>query len=271
MINDGSGATSVNKSGTGTWVVSGANGYSGGTTVSLGTLVVGNASALGTGAVNIANGGTVSNGTGGNYAFADNVTNNGTIDSGGYDVSFGSGKTLNGSGLIEGGGTFTVNGTLSPGNSPGIISVGAATTLDLTIDTVTIWEIGSVISPVAGTDYDTFSLNPTAIVNVDGILDIELIDGVSTLDAYWEANHTFTLFGGGGTANGVFGGGLTGEYTFTTVSGGTGLFSYADGSPNLVYTYTPVPEPQTWALVAVGLSVVLFRLRRKALIEQEKV
>ena len=43
----------------------------------------------------------------------------------------------------------------------------------------------------------------------------------------------------------------------SSLSGGTGLFSYADGSPSLTYSYTAVPEPQTWALATLGLGRAL--------------
>ena len=69
--------TSVAKSGPGTWMVSGANAYSGGTTVNNGMLMLGNDSALGVGdlAVNSA----------------------GTVDLNGHSPSIGK---LNGSGLV---------------------------------------------------------------------------------------------------------------------------------------------------------------------------
>ena len=56
VIGNGSGAYSVNKSGTGTWVLSGANTFSGALTVSGGTLALVNANAA-AGTANISNGG----------------------------------------------------------------------------------------------------------------------------------------------------------------------------------------------------------------------
>src|SRR4029079_166459 len=131
------------------------------------------------------------------------------------------------------------------------------TTLTLAGGATTIWELNSVTSPLAGTNYDTIVLDLTAVVNVNGTLNISLIGGVSTLDTYWNTGHTFTLFSGGGTVGGYFSG-LTGDYTFTTQNGGTRLFSYAGGgSTDLLYTYSAVPEPQTSALAALGVSAVL--------------
>ena len=58
ITNNGTGLTSLVKSGAGTWVLTGTNTYSGGTTINDGTLITGNASALGTGTTTI-NGGTL--------------------------------------------------------------------------------------------------------------------------------------------------------------------------------------------------------------------
>ena len=54
--NSGTNKTAVLKQGTGTWTLSGSNTYSGGTTVANGTLKLGNASALGTGALSVVGG-----------------------------------------------------------------------------------------------------------------------------------------------------------------------------------------------------------------------
>ncbi|MEI7773194.1 MAG: autotransporter-associated beta strand repeat-containing protein, partial [Verrucomicrobiota bacterium] len=59
IVDSGSGATSLTKTGTGLWKLSGANTYSGGTRISQGTLVLGNAAALGTGSLTISPGATL--------------------------------------------------------------------------------------------------------------------------------------------------------------------------------------------------------------------
>lgn len=86
----GAGALTVN--GQGTLVLSGANTYSGGTSVASGTLSVQGASSTGSG-----------------------------------DVVVAPGATLMGSGSIAGG--VTVGGTIKPGNSPGYLAVGAPVTM----------------------------------------------------------------------------------------------------------------------------------------------
>jgi autotransporter-associated beta strand protein len=88
-----SGVGGLTVNGTGTLVLTGANNYSGGTTVSSGTLVIGGASPLGTGAVFV-----------------------------------GAGSTLMGTGTIRG--PVTVAGTLKPGNSPGYLAVNSTVTMN---------------------------------------------------------------------------------------------------------------------------------------------
>jgi autotransporter-associated beta strand protein len=54
-----SGSGSLTKTGTGIWILSGSNTYTGGTTVAAGRLQTANTNALGTGSVTISNGGTL--------------------------------------------------------------------------------------------------------------------------------------------------------------------------------------------------------------------
>jgi autotransporter-associated beta strand protein len=91
-----SGGGGLTKTGAGTLTLAGTNTFSGNTTVSAGTLVVNNpaGSATGSGAVSIANGGT-----------------------------------LAGNGIISGAVTVNSGGTLVPGNTPGTLTFGNSLTL----------------------------------------------------------------------------------------------------------------------------------------------
>jgi len=269
----GTGAGGLTKSGNGTWTLSGANTYTGTTAVTVGTLVVANTSALGGGgAVNISSGATVRNGTGGDYTFSNNVANNGAIDvNGDHNVTIASGKTLSGSGLLtDTGGTgsarVTVLGTLSPGNSPGTVTVDTNVTLTLGSEANTIWQLAAEVADgeggTPGVNWDNIVLNEGSAMNVNGTLTIDLLGIDFSANAYWESSHTYTLFSGAGEGgqSGLFSG-YAGDYTYTN-SAGTGTFVYT-GGPTLSYNWVAVPEPQTWALAALGVSAVLFRLRRK--------
>jgi autotransporter-associated beta strand protein len=90
--NNGAGATTLSKTGAGRWIVSGANTYSGGTTITNGVLSVQNTSGSGTGT------GPVTASTGG---------------------------TLGGTGTIGGAVTINSGGRLAPGASVGTLTVGS--------------------------------------------------------------------------------------------------------------------------------------------------
>jgi autotransporter-associated beta strand protein len=113
--NGATGTLAVTKTGTGTWVLAGANTYSGATTLTTGTLHLNNAgsggtnSAIGTSALSIGTGTTIDNSSGSplTLSTANAVTWGGNFTFGGTnDLSF-----ANGSSITTGGRTITLNGT----------------------------------------------------------------------------------------------------------------------------------------------------------------
>ena len=86
-----SGTGALTKAGTGTVTFSGANTYSGGTTVSAGTLKLGSATAAGTGAISVSNGGA--------------------LDLNGQTLTSTGALTLNGTGVSSGGALLNSSGT----------------------------------------------------------------------------------------------------------------------------------------------------------------
>ncbi len=124
QIQDNGGATSLVKNGSGTWTLSGANNFSGGVTVNVGQLTIGNAYALGTGTLTI-NGGALATASGTSITLA---TNNAQIWAG--DFYYGGG-TLD---LGTGGITLTANRYLNVISGNLVIDgiIGAASAYNLT-------------------------------------------------------------------------------------------------------------------------------------------
>jgi len=98
-ITDGQSSFSLSKTEAGRWIVSGTNSYTGGTTISAGTLVATSSSAFGTGVVTVAGGATLE--LGNDAAVANPITNAGTLAFAGggiartSTVAGGLGTTLN--------------------------------------------------------------------------------------------------------------------------------------------------------------------------------
>ncbi len=141
IANPSSGATSLTKSGVGTWVVGGANTYTGATLVSDGTLSVSTV-ATGSAAQSLGAGTVVNLGVGNTSSGILKYTGAaGTLDKAINALGNGSDRILNsGSGLLTLSGTLTKNGTtltLSGGANGIKVSgqiVGSSANSDLTID-----------------------------------------------------------------------------------------------------------------------------------------
>lgn len=110
-IGDNGGSTHLTKFGSGTWVLSGSNSYSGATTVYAGTLRLGSAAALPAGsAVNVKNGATLD--LNGYNASLPPWTEAGNLALGSGTATLGSGNTNSSlTGVISGSGGFTKIGT----------------------------------------------------------------------------------------------------------------------------------------------------------------
>ena len=158
-----SGSGSITKTGAGTFVLSGSNSHSGGTAVNAGTLQIGNANALGTGALTV-NGGTLDlnsnsvtvqafSGAGGsvtNTAIATSSTLTAIVSG---SLTF-AGSLVDGAGSVtltkSGSGTLVLSGSISAAGlnaeagavsiaqsgSIGAVGIGAAARLELTANNV---------------------------------------------------------------------------------------------------------------------------------------
>lgn len=239
IANNGTGVATVTKNGTGTWVLTGANLYTGNTTINSGLLKVANTtgSATGTGAVTVGDGiGTARLGGTGIISGAVTVNNHSAIDTGDGTIgalTLGGGLTLNtGSSLVIDLGAAGADHT-SPGIADLLTLTGAAKVLNLSSGMNLVLNSGSENLVDTGS-YKLLAYAGT--VQIDGAAQS------STLDI----TNLFTLTGFDGVQ--------------TTVTLDT-----ANKAIWLDYTATaPVPEPAAFTLLATGIGgLMLIRRKRR--------
>jgi hypothetical protein len=182
----------------------------------------------------------------GNAQFSGNVvaTNGSQIN-----ASTGTTATFNGAfnqqvgALLGGGGTFVFNGGYSAGNSPGSVTVNGDVVFGSSNEA--LFEIGGLLQ---GTQYDHLTVNGN--LTFGGILKLSFINGYTG-----NAGDTFDLFDFTSST-----GAFSQIVAQNSLSNGLG-WSY-DGTTGIL-TVIPVPEPESYALMALGLGVISFASRRK--------
>jgi len=185
---------------------------------------------------------------------------NGTVGSGGITVN--SGATLGGN--LTAGGTTTISAgaILAVGNSPGL---GTFEALNLS-GTTEIQFSGGATPAGRGTTFDAITVTGSNALVYGGTLKLIFAGAIA-------GNQTFDIFDLLGTASGdftgvtLFGSGTSANLTLAsgTWSGGLDL-GYGGGLQTFAFSQTTgnlsvIPEPQTWALVGLGLGFILLRLR----------
>jgi autotransporter-associated beta strand protein len=253
------------KNDSGSLRLEGASTYNGGTTINGGQIVAGNAAALGTGSVTL-NGGRLGLDAGLTLPNA---------------ISFGaSGGVLAGNGTIGGAVALGQAAGLAPGFSVGTLNFGS--TLTWGSGAYFLFEVQNPAA-AAGAGYDTinvtgqlnlaataaqpFTINVISLAS-DGSNGSVTVNPTATYK--WQLANASSITGFTPTAINV-------DFTNFSAVDGSGLtvvppfvgnFSLSTSLDNtkLFLSFTPVPEPSTWALMIVGAGAVLFpalRRRRK--------
>ena len=150
---------------------------------------------------------------------------------------------------LGGGGTFVFNGGYSPGNSPGSVTINADTVFGTSNEA--LFEIAGLAQ---GTQYDHLNVNGN--LTFGGTLKLSFINGYTG-----NAGDTFDLFDWT-TSTGTFA-----SISTQNASLGSGLawnfdHLYTNGTISVIAT-TSVPEPESYALLMVGLGVIGAMARRK--------
>jgi autotransporter-associated beta strand protein len=247
----------LTKQGVGSLTLSGANTYTGGTTVSAGTLLVNTGASIASSA-SIVNGGLLRvNGTAGS------VTVNG-------------GGSLGGSGTV-GALTLGSGGLLNPGNSPGTLTAASAIVLG---GSTYNWQI-SALEGTAGTNWDLLSV--TGLLNMSGVTSENRWNLVVTADGAftgWTGTSEYSyVFAQAASVSGFSateGTDVTSLFNITA-SGITSLPN-ASSNPNgdfkvvvgrgagdlTTLKLMAIPEPSTGSLLGFGLAgLVVTRLLRR--------
>ncbi|MFN5579925.1 MAG: beta strand repeat-containing protein [Akkermansiaceae bacterium] len=239
IISNGTTATALTKEGSGTLKLDGINSYTGATAVNAGSLEIAlNGSTHASSAVTVSNSGS---------ALVVNGTVNGTLVA---NVS----TTLSGTGTIAG--ATTINGVHAPGNSPGIqiftngLSYGSTATLNTEF-------VGNTLS-LRGTDFDGVNVTGGNLV-IDSLATLALFtSSIDYANVLWDSVRDFTIidYSGAGTS--------TGSFLLNTDNAGAyaseGSWSLANSSNDIILSWTPIPEPSTALLAALG-ALALFRRR----------
>jgi autotransporter-associated beta strand protein len=254
----GDATNSLVKTGTGAQILDGPNTYAGGTTVNGGTLTANGSQAFGAGGVSVVNGATVATGP------DVTITN---------ALSLASGSTIGGSGTFDPTGGVVIAGGIAvrPFNADtqsdvGTLSFGST----LTFGAGGIYDFAvETASGAAGVGYSTinvagaFTVTATSgsfIVNVASLDPGSLTAGQANFSSLLP--YTWTILSAGSISGFNPSDFAINTGAFQNSTNG-GMFSLVQAGNSIDLDFTPVPEPSTWALIAVGACLMGLGVRRR--------
>ncbi|MFD0895240.1 autotransporter-associated beta strand repeat-containing protein [Luteolibacter ambystomatis] len=302
VISEAASGATLTKTGSGTLVFTGSNTYSGTTTISTGTLQVGNGGTTGTlGSGAVTNNATLTFNRSNTLAVSNDISGSGsithtgsgtvtmtginsytgttTVNGGGTlringnssaatgQMTVASGSTAGGNGIY--GGALNVSGTLSPGASVESFSAGATTMND---GSTLQHEFDSSVATSAGSDL----LVVNGDLTLSGVVTLTLTDLATLAPAAPFAEGTvFALVNYTGTWNGgyfTFSGdtltegeqfhALDNDWVINYQNSTGGQNFTGDYVPGQFVTLTVVPEPGVVMPGVIGLSILMLRRRR---------
>lgn len=245
------------KNGSGTLTLANSSSYSGGTTISAGTLSVTGSGSLGntSGAVSVGASGILSLGTGVTLGNAISVA--GTLTGTGTAAVSG---ILSGSGSLGGTLAIASGGSVAPGNSPGSLTVDTGGSLTFNTGSTYTWDLGSLVdnsNGTAGLHFDVITLSGTAQLFTNSVFLVPSFLASNTApnqgDSFWNSAHTWTVVAG--TASST----ITGTFQVGNSGWSNGTFSTSFANNDLALTWSPsasaIPEPSTYAALLGGAAL----------------